>query len=99
MNGYIKYFDDGTKNMLFITDDEKVYAKYNEIWNVIKKLFKLKFTIGPILDDKYLFAKVKILNGINNTTFTDERVRVRDTSAEHVPVEKKSLFMHFCNRY
>ena len=25
MNGYIKYFDDGGKNMSFITDDEKVY--------------------------------------------------------------------------
>ena len=22
MNGYIKYFDDGSKNMLFVTDDE-----------------------------------------------------------------------------
>ena len=53
MNGYTKYFDDGAKNMLFTTDDEKVYAKYNEIWNVIKKLFKLKFTIGPVRDDKY----------------------------------------------
>ena len=24
MKGYIKYFDDGGKNMLFVTDDEKV---------------------------------------------------------------------------
>ena len=31
MNGYIKYFDDGGKNMLFVTDDEKIYEKYNEI--------------------------------------------------------------------
>ena len=28
MNGYIKYFDDGGKNMSFVTDDEKVYEKY-----------------------------------------------------------------------
>ena len=32
MNGYIKYFDDGGKNMSFVTDDEKIYEKYNEIW-------------------------------------------------------------------
>ena len=32
MNGYIKYFDDGGKNMSFVTDDEEVYKKYNEIW-------------------------------------------------------------------
>ena len=25
MNGYIKYFEDGGKNMSFLTDDEKVY--------------------------------------------------------------------------
>ena len=47
MNGYIKYFDDGGKNMSFVTDDEKVYEKYDEIWNVVKSLLKLKFTASP----------------------------------------------------
>ena len=31
MHGYIKYFDNGGKNMTFVTDNEKVYDKYNEI--------------------------------------------------------------------
>ena len=31
MNGYLKYFDNGGKNMSFVTVDEKVYDKYNEI--------------------------------------------------------------------
>ena len=35
MNGYIKYFDNVDKNMAFVTDNEKVYDKYNEIWEVI----------------------------------------------------------------
>ena len=74
MSGYIKYFDDGAKNMSFITDDKEIYAKYNEIWNVIKKLLKLKFTVNPIRDDKYMLAKLKIFNGINITTFTDDVV-------------------------
>ena len=43
MNGYIKYFDGGGKNMLFVTDDEKVYEKYNEIWEVIRNLLKNRF--------------------------------------------------------
>ena len=38
MDGYIKYFDYGGKNMTFVTDDEKIYGKYNEIWKVIRKL-------------------------------------------------------------
>ena len=54
MNGYIKYFDNGVKNMTFVTDNEKVYDKYNEIWEVIRKLLKIKFTVNPVRDDKYL---------------------------------------------
>ena len=38
MNGYIKCFDDGGKNMSFVTDDEEVYEKYNEIWEAVRKL-------------------------------------------------------------
>ena len=71
MNGYIKYFNDGGKNMQFVTDDEEVYEKYNEIWEVVRKLLKLKFTVVPIRDDKYIIAKLKIFNKINRTTFTD----------------------------
>ena len=40
MNEYVKYFDNGGKNMTFVTDNEKVYDKYNEIWEVIRKLLK-----------------------------------------------------------
>ena len=69
MNGYIKYFDNGGKNMTFVMDNEKVYDKYNEIWEVIKKLLKVKFTVNLIRDDKYLVAKLKIFNRINRTTF------------------------------
>ena len=71
MNGYIKYFDDGGENMSFVTDDEEIYKKYNEIWEVIRKLLKLKFTVGPVRDNKYIVAKLKIFNKINRTTFTD----------------------------
>ena len=71
MSGYIKYFDVGGKNMSFVTEDEEVYKKYNEIWEVVRKLLKVKFTINPIRDDKYITAKLKIFNGTNRTTFTN----------------------------
>ena len=71
MSGYIKYFDDGGENMSFVTDDEEIYEKYNEIWEVVRKLLKLKFTVGPIRDDKYKIAKLKIFKKIKRTTFTD----------------------------
>ena len=76
MNGYIKYFDDGGKNMSFVTDDKEVYKKYNEIWEVVRKLLKLKFFVNPIRDDKYIIAKLKIFNGINRTTFTNNIIPI-----------------------
>ena len=57
VSGYIKYFDEARKNMLFVTDDKEIYEKYNEIWEVIRKFLKLKFTVSPIRDDKYIIAK------------------------------------------
>ena len=79
MNGYIKYFDNGGKNMSFVTDDEKVYEKYDEIWNVVKGLLKLKFAASPIRDDKYILAKLKIFKKKNITTFNNNNI---------VPAEK-----------
>ena len=64
MNGYIKYFDNGGKNMSFVTDDKEVYGKYDEIWNVVKSLLKLKFAASPIRDDKCILANLKIFNSI-----------------------------------
>ena len=74
MSGYIKYFDDGRKNMSFVTDDKEVYEKYNEIWHVVKKLLKLKFTVNPVRNDKYILTKLKIFKKINVTTFTNNVV-------------------------
>ena len=76
MNGYIKYFNDGGKNMSFVTDDEKVYEKHNEIWEVIRNLLKIDFTVNPVRDDIYLVAKLKIFNKINKTTFTNNAIRM-----------------------
>ena len=74
MDRYIKYFDDGGKNMSFVTDDEKIYKKYNEIWEVIRKLLKTDFNVSPVRDDIYLLAKLKIFNKINITTFNNNDI-------------------------
>ena len=79
MSGYIKYFDDGGKNMSFVTDDKEVYKKYNEIWEIVRKLLKLKFTVSPIRDDKYIIAKLKIFKKINRTTFTNNFIPIEKT--------------------
>ena len=84
MNGYIKYFDNGGKNMTFVTDNEKVYDKYNKIWEVIRKLLKVKFTVNLVLDDNYLVAKLKIFNRINRTTFFNNN----NNNNNNIPIER-----------
>ena len=89
MNGYTKYFNDGGKNMSFVRDDEKFYEKYDEIWNLVKGLLKLKFTASPIRNDKYILVELKIFKKRNLTTFNNNIV----------PTEKRSLHLYSCNRY
>ena len=38
MSGYIKYFDNGEKNMSLMIEDESILIKYNCIWNKILKI-------------------------------------------------------------
>ena len=82
MNGYIKYFGNGGKNMTYASDNEKVYDKYSKIWEVIRKLLKVKFTVNPVRDDKYLVAKLKIFNRINRTTFNN------NNNNNNIPTER-----------
>ena len=86
MNGYIKYFDDGGKNMSFVTDDEKVYEKYDEIWNVVKGLLKLKLASSPIRNDKYILAKLKLFKKKNLTTFNNNIVLIEKNRYICIPV-------------
>ena len=79
MYGHIKYFDADGRKMSFVTDDEKIYKKYNEIWEVIRNLLKIDFTVNPVRDDIYLVAKLKIFDRINKTTFNNN---------SYIPMEK-----------
>ena len=98
MSGYIKYFDDGGKNMSFVTDDEEIYKKYNKIWKGVRKLLKLKFTVGPVRDDKYIIAKLKIFNKINRTTFTNDIIPIEKTHYTCISALDIDLVLKFDNK-
>ena len=85
MDGYNKYFDNVGKNMTFVTDNKKVYDKYNEIWEVIRKLLKVKFAVNPVRDDKYLVAKLKIFNKVNRTTFNNNNIPIERNHCICIP--------------
>ena len=59
MSGWIKYFENGGKNMSFKIEDDKMRIKYNSIWNKIKELLGgVKLYSEPIYDDSYIKTKV-----------------------------------------
>ena len=74
MSGYIKYFEDGRKNISFKTEEEDVHLKYNEIWNKIKRILNVKFHSQPIYDYKYIKTKVKSFNNKINTLFSGDEI-------------------------
>ena len=59
MSGYIKYFENGGKNMSFLIKDNEVWEKYGKIWDVIKNKLGINFHSEPIYEEKYLKAKVR----------------------------------------
>ena len=69
MTGYIKYFENGGKNMSFPVKDDDVSDEYNEIWEKIKKKINIKFESMSIYDEKYIKAKVKQFNGMIKRNF------------------------------
>ena len=69
---YIKYFENGGKNMSFIIKDDDVLGKYNEIWD--KGELNMKFHSMLVYDEKYIKAKIREFNGVIKTNFLVDKV-------------------------
>ena len=69
MSGYIKYHENGGKNVSFFIKDDEVWQKYGQIWDVIKNKLGIKFHSEPIYEQKYLKAKVREFEGMIKTNF------------------------------
>ena len=57
MSCYIKYFENGGKNMSLLIEDDKLWDKYEEIWDVIINKLGTKFHSEPVYENKYLKLK------------------------------------------
>ena len=64
MSEYIKYFENGGNNMSFLIKDDKLWEKYEQIWDLIKNKLGIKFHSKPIFEQIYLKAKVRELDGV-----------------------------------
>ena len=69
MSGYIKYFENGGKNMSFFIKDDEVWEKYEQIWDLIKNTLGIKFHSKPVYEKTYLKAKLREFDGVIKTNF------------------------------
>ena len=59
MSGYIKYFQNGSKNTSFLIKDDEVWDNNDKIWDLIKNKLNIKFHGEPVYEYKYLKTKVR----------------------------------------
>ena len=78
MSGYIKYFENGGKNMTFLTKDDMSLDKQNEISNEIKETLNIKFHSVPVYDKKYIKAKLREFNGVIKTNLLSDEIPKED---------------------
>ena len=74
MSGFIKYFDNGGKNMSLTIEDDKVLFKYSDVWNKLIKIKGIKFYSNLVYDKKCIKTKVREYNGVIKTNFLGNEV-------------------------
>ena len=57
-------------------EENKNYEKYHKIWEVIRNLLKIDFTISPVQDDICLIAKFKIFDKINSIIYNSTLIHM-----------------------
>ena len=55
----IKHFDDSSKKMWFLSENEEFVINYYKTWNIITNNYGYKLDIQPVYDKKYIKIKLK----------------------------------------
>ena len=90
MSVYIKYFENGGKNMSLIIKEYDVLDKYNEIWDKIKNKLNIKFHSMLIYDKKYIKAKVGEFNDVIKKNFLGDEIpkeSLHDTCIAYITID------------
>ena len=74
MSGYVKYFENGGKNMSFKVKDDNALDKHNKIWDKIKEKINIKFHSMPVSDKTYIKARVREFDSKIKTNFLGNEV-------------------------
>ena len=60
--------------MSFLIKDDKLWDKYDKIWDVIKDHLGINFHTEPVYEYRYLKAKVREFDGVIKTNFLGDDV-------------------------
>ena len=90
MSEYIKYFENGGKNMSFLIKYDEVWKIYEQMWDMIKNKLGIKFHREPICEQKYLKAKVREFNGAIKTNLLGNEIKKK---------KKYVLYLHCLHNY
>ena len=74
MSGYIKYLENGGKDMSFMVKNDIVLDECNEIWDKIKERLYIKFHSSPVYDEIYIKTKVREFYGVIKTNVLGDEV-------------------------
>ena len=62
MTGYLNIFEDGTRKMSFLTDNNEFLERYTKIWEKISDLIDKKINSNPVYNNKYINTKIRLYN-------------------------------------
>ena len=84
---YVRSFESST-TMSFKINDKQLSKKYNQIWEKVKNLLKIKFDSEPVYgdNDKYIKTKIKIYDGNVNINFQDKGMPKEKASCKRLSI-------------
>ena len=85
MSRWIKYFENGEKNMSFKIEDDEVYVKYKSIWKKIEDLLGgIRLNSDVIYNDQYIKTKVRTFKMVK-TLFDNDEIPEEKIEHECIP--------------
>ena len=58
-SAYVKRYDEQTKRMYFLIEDDELVEKYNTNWDKVSADIKAEFASEPVYNKNYLKTKIK----------------------------------------
>ena len=86
MTGYLNIFENGTRKISFLTDNNEFLERYITLWKKISDLINKKSDSNPGHNNKYTNRKIRSYNNDIKTNFHDI-----DNKDNKLPEKKQTI--------